>query len=183
MADEESKSGDLRDNGVFLFTEDVTEEACADAIAFILEANLQDNPKFDHLTIIVNSHGGSCFAGFGLIDVIKGSKLPVYTVGIGIIASMGLLLFMSGAKGHRILTPNTMILSHQWSGAVWGKEHELVAGVKMNEMLSSMIMRHYKKCTNLNNKMIKEILLPPSDVWLSSDEALKYGICDEIRLV
>jgi ATP-dependent Clp protease protease subunit len=183
MADSDTKSGDLRDNGIYLFAEDVGEESFADAIEFILESNLQDDPKFDHLTLIVNSRGGSCFDGFALLDVMAGSRLPVYTVGIGIIASMGLLLFMGGRKGHRILTPNTMILSHQWSAFEWGKEHELIAGLKKNELLSGMIMKHYKKCTGLNQKQIKEILLPPSDVWLSAEDALKYGICDEIKLI
>lgn len=183
MADNDLKSGDLRDNGIFLFAEDVNEESCADAIEFVLESNLQDERKYDHLTLIINSRGGNCFDGFALLDVMAGSKLPVHTVGIGIIASMGLLLFMGGKKGHRIITPNTMILSHQWSAFEWGKEHELIAGAKKNDLLSAMIMRHYKKCTKLNQKQIKEILLPPSDVWLSAEEALEYGICDEIRLV
>ena len=65
--------------------------------------------------------------GFALIDIIHGSRLPIWTVGIGMLASMGLMIFMAGEKGHRVLTPNTLILSHQWSGVDSGKEHELVS--------------------------------------------------------
>lgn len=177
-----SSPSDLRSNGIFLFAYDVDDESCADAIQFILEANLEENPNYDHLTLIINSHGGSVVDGFALLDVMAGSRLPVHTVGIGIIASMGLLLFMGGKKGHRILTPNTMILSHQWWSMNWGKEHELIAARRKNELISNMVLRHYKKFTKLKEKEIKKLLLPESDVWLSADDALKYGLCDDIKL-
>lgn len=184
MPDKDDKSYDLRDNGIFLFAEDVNEDSCADAIQFILEANLEENPKYDHLTLIINSRGGSCFDGFALLDVMAGSRIPVHTVGIGIIASMGLLLFMGGKKGHRILTPRTMIMSHQWWSVDWGKEHELIAAKKKNDLLSKIIMDHYRKCTNFKkDKEIREKLLPASDVWLTANEALQYGICDEVKLL
>jgi len=180
---DKTATGDLNDNGVFLFMEDVTEDSCRDAIEFILEANLEPNPNYDHLTLIINSHGGSCYDGFALLDVMAGSKLPVHTVGIGLIASMGLLLFMGGKKGHRILTPRTMIMSHQWFGVDFGKEHELLATLKKNELLSKMIMKHYQKCTGMKEKEIREKLLPASDVWLTAEEAMSYGICDQIKLL
>lgn len=179
--DDKPNADDLRSNGIFLFAYDVDEESAADAITFILEANLKENPSYDHLTLIINSHGGVCSDGFSLIDVISGSKLPIHTVGLGIIASMGLLIFMAGKRGHRSLTPNTMILTHQFTGVNWGKEHELVASRKRNDLLSKMIINHYKKCTKLNEKDIRKYLLPPEDVWLSAEDALKYNICDEIR--
>ena len=42
------------------------------------------------------------------------------------------------------------------------------------------MINHYKKCTGLGEKKIREILLPPEDVWLSAEEAVKYGIADKI---
>ena len=73
----------------------------------------------------------SCFA---LIDIMKGSRIPIHTVGLGVIASCGLLLFITGEKGKRTLTPNTSILSHQYSWGSYGKEHELFAQVKEFEL-------------------------------------------------
>lgn len=172
---------DLRSNGVFLLSEDIDEVSCGEAIEFILESNLNMNPSYDHLTMIINSHGGSVVDGFALLDVMAGSIMPIWTCGIGIVASMGLIIFMAGKKGHRILTPNTMILSHQWWSVNFGKEHELVAARKKNELISQMIIKHYKKHTKLKEKEIKKFLLPESDVWLTAEEALKYGICDEIK--
>ena len=94
---------------------------------------------------------------------MKGSKIPIHTVGLGCIASCGLLLFITGEKGHRVLTPNTSILSHQFSWGNWGKEHELFAQVKEFELSTKRMLDHYKKCTGLNEEEIREHLLPPED--------------------
>jgi len=45
------------------------------------------------------------------------------------------------------------------------------------------MIAHYRKCTGLTEKKIREVLLPAEDVWLSAEEAIKYGIADEIREV
>jgi ATP-dependent Clp protease protease subunit len=97
------------------------------------------------------------------------------------IASCGLLLFIAGERGHRTLTPNTSILSHQWSWGSTGKEHELFATVREFELTSKRLLAHYKKCTGLPEKTIRDILLPPQDVWLDSKEALKYKLCDRVK--
>ena len=105
-------------------------------IDFILRKNLMPtNVRPKHLTLIINSPGGELPSALALIDTMKGSAIPVHTVGLGMIASCGLLTFMSGAKGHRVLTPNTSILSHQFSWGSDGKAHELFATVKEFELL------------------------------------------------
>ena len=178
-------SGDpLYDNNIHMFMTDFNEESCAMAIRFILEKNVlpkKFRPKY--LTLMINSPGGAVHAAFALIDVMKGSAIPVRTVGLGMIASCGVLTFMAGQKGHRVITPNTSILSHQYSWGSRGKEHELFAVVREFEMSTERMITHYKKCTGLNEKKIRELLLPPEDVWLSAEEAVKYGIADEIRSV
>jgi ATP-dependent Clp protease protease subunit len=177
----DDKSFDLQDNGIYLFSEDVTDESCAEAIQFILEKNLDTSGTHKHLTMIINSPGGNVIDGFALIDIMAGSRIPVHTVGLGIIASMGLQLFIAGKKGERVLTPNTLIMSHQWSGFFYGKEHELVSAQKEQKLLSDMIMRHYRKHTKLSEKKIREVLLPAHDVWLTAKEALALNICDKIK--
>ena len=97
------------------------------------------------------------------------------------IASAGLLIFISGTKGKRLLTPNTSILSHQFTWGSFGKEHELFAAVKEFDLTTKRMIKHYKKCTGLTDKDIRKYLLPPQDVWLSAAEALKLGICDDVK--
>ena len=116
-----------------------------------------------------------------LIDVMRGSSIPIKTTGLGMIASAGLLIFISGTKGKRLLTPNTSILSHQFTWGSFGKEHELFAAVKEFDLTTKRMIKHYKKCTGLSDKDIRKYLLPPQDVWLSAPEALKLGICDNVK--
>jgi ATP-dependent Clp protease protease subunit len=179
--DGESKSS-IEDNGYYLFMDVVSTSSCREAIKFVMRENFK-KPRQKQLTFVINSPGGSVIDCFALIDTMKGSAIPIHTIGIGSIASCGLLLFMSGKKGKRVLTPNTCILSHQWSWAAWGKEHELFAAQKEFELITERILAHYKKCTGLDEKTIRDVLLPPEDRWLSAKEALKYGICDSIKTV
>ena len=171
---------DLYKSGIHLLMDDITADSCKDAIEFVLKQNLEKK-KQKRLQFMICSNGGDVPSCFALIDVMRGSSIPIHTVGLGVIASCGLLLFITGEKGNRILTPNTSILSHQYSWGSWGKEHELFAQVKEYELSSQRLISHYKKCTGLSEKDIKQYLLPPEDVWLSGNEAKKLGICDSIR--
>ena len=92
-----------------------------------------------------------------------------------------MLIFISGEKGERILTPNTSILSHQYTWGAFGKEHELFATVKEFDLTTKKMIEHYKKTTGLVEKKIREVLLPPQDVWLSPAEAKKLGLCDDVK--
>ena len=74
-------------------------------------------------------------------------------------------------------------MSHQFSWGNYGKEHELFAQVKEFELSTQRMLEHYKKCTGLTEKQIREFLLPPEDVWLSAKEAKKLGICDNVKSV
>ena len=174
--------GDLYKAGMFLFMSDVENESCKEAIEFILRQNTETKKK-KHLQMLVCSNGGDIPSCFAMIDVMKSSKIRIHTVGLGIIASCGLLLFITGEKGNRILTPNTSILSHQYSWGSWGKEHELFAQVKEFELSTKRMIEHYKKCTGLTEKEIRTYLLPPEDVWLSAQEAKKLKICDAVKSV
>ena len=74
-------------------------------------------------------------------------------------------------------------MSHQYSWGTYGKEHELFSVVHEYELTTARMVDHYKKCTGLNEEQIRQYLLPPQDVWLSSREAKKLGICDSVKTV
>ena len=172
--------GNKESQSFYLLMDDIDNESIRPCIEWIIEANFAET-RPEMLNIMICSGGGSLSAGFSLIDVMRGSGIPVRTIGIGEIASAGLMIFMAGKKGERVLTPNTAILSHQYSWGSSGKHHELISAAKAFDLTSSMLVNHYKKCSNLSEDKIKKILLPPHDVWLSPDEALKYGLCDVIK--
>ena len=183
MASEETKKevNNLDDAGYHLLFDEVETGSAQSAIEWIMESNLTTEKKHKELTLVICSPGGDLAAGFALIDVMRGSSIPIRTVGLGLIASCGLLLFISGTKGRRVLTPNTSILSHQFSWGTWGKEHELFAAQKEFDLTTKRMIRHYKKCTGLDDEHIRQYLLPPQDVWLDAKEAKKLGICDHVK--
>ena len=96
----EGSSKGLADNGVYFFNSNVDSSSIGSAIEFILEANLDRECEWDFITMLINSPGGYVTDGFALIDVMHSSTIPIHTVGLGMIASMGLQLFLAGAKGH-----------------------------------------------------------------------------------
>lgn len=171
----------IRENGIYYLCDEINMNTAKDCVTWMMDSNLQKVKKKEHLTLMVTSYGGDLSAAFAIIDVMRGSSIPVYTVGLGCISSAGLLIFISGQKGHRIITPNTSVLSHQWSWGQSGKEHELIATMREFELTTLRMINHYKKCTGLTEKLIRERLLPPQDVWLSPEEALKYKLCDKVQ--
>ena len=167
--------------GIMYFADGFDAKTTTPVINTIIEKNLMPNSQRpNELTLVINSPGGQVHSAFALIDTMKGSAIPVKTVGLGMIASCGLLTFMAGAKGRRVLTPNTSILSHQYSWGSGGKEHELFARVREFELSTERMINHYIKCTGLSEKKVRDILLPPEDRWLSAKEAVRYGIADKI---
>jgi ATP-dependent Clp protease protease subunit len=160
---------------------EVSMETMLPIINWIVAANFIKEKQHKELTLGVCSPGGDLNACFALLDVMMGSKIPIRTIGMGMIASCGLLIFITGSKGKRILTPNTSILSHQYSWGSWGKEHELFARIKEFDLTSARLLKHYKKCTELKEKEIREKLMPPHDVWLDAKEAKKLGLCDKVQ--
>lgn len=183
MADKEEKTTtipSIEDHHYFMLFKDFTNDTAADAIEFIIARNLMRKDRAKFIKMIINSPGGDIASAFSIIDTMKGSKIPIYTYGLGEIASCGLMTFIAGQKGHRYITRNTAILSHQYSWGSYGKDHELMARVKEYNNTQMRIVEHYKRCTGLDEKDVKKYLLPPEDVWLTAKEAVKYGIADEI---
>lgn len=171
----------LSDHGVYYFATEFSTATTKDVITWILDSNLSQNNKFEQLTLMITSYGGDLMSAFALIDVMRGSAIPVHTIGLGVIASAGLMTFIAGEPGHRLITPNTSILSHQWSAGAFGKEHELLATGRQFDLTTKRMIAHYKKCTGLDEAVIREKLLPPQDVWLSAQEAKKFNLTDSVK--
>lgn len=173
-------SQSLRHQGIYVLMSEIDQLTIQPVVEWILYENFVVKKKKTELQLIICSNGGDTSAAFALIDVMRSSAIPIKTVGLGVIASAGLLVFISGHRGRRFLTPNTSLLSHQFSWLSQGKVHELIAQVKEYELLHRRMIDHYKSCTELSLVQIREKLLPPQDVYLSSQEALELGLCDHV---
>lgn len=176
-----SPGDDLKKSGIYTFMGDVDEDSMLPIIEWILHENyIVKQKKKKELILMICSRGGDMEEAFALIDVMKSSNIPIKTVGLGQIASCGLLIFLAGTRGRRVLTPNTSILSHQYSWGSDGKHHELFAITKEFGLAQQRMINHYRETTGLDEEAIKTKLLPANDVWLSAQEALELGICDHI---
>ena len=171
----------LRDNGILFMDREFNQDNCMPLVRAILEWNLMPEDKRPEVIhLYINSPGGLVASAWHLIDTIKQSRIPVYTYAMGMAASCGCLLLMSGEKGHRYVTQNTQVMSHVYSAGSGGKEFDLFARVKSFEQTSNNMVKHYMKCTGKSEKYIREHLLPAEDVWLTPEEAVKHGVVDNI---
>jgi ATP-dependent Clp protease protease subunit len=173
-------SQDLQSAGMYVFMGEVDAENIQPIIEWILHENFIVKKRKKELLLMICSEGGDMSAAFALIDVMNSSAVPIKTVGLGQIASAGLMIFLAGSRGRRVLTPNTSILSHQFSWGSEGKSHELFATVKEFELTQQRMVAHYQQCTGLTLEQIRTALLPPHDVYLTANEALALNVCDAI---
>lgn len=180
--DKDSDKDTQSSNDIHLLFDEIDTDNAKDAIEWILDANFsKTRPKC--LNLVINSQGGDMNSAYAIIDIIESSNIPVRTIGLGQIASAGLMIFLAGQAGERVLTPNTSIMSHQYGWGSAGKHHELIAIQKEFDLTFQRMLNHYKKHTKLSIPDIKKYLLPSEDVYLSAEEALKYKICDRIALL
>ena len=126
----------------------------------------------------INSPGGSVYDGMAIYDTMQLIKPDVATYGIGLQASMGAFLLSSGAKGKRYCLPHAKVMIHQPSSGTRGKvtdmEIDLRESLEVKEMLAKILAK------NTGQKLAKVKADMERDYWMSPDEALKYGLIDEV---
>jgi len=148
-------------------------------VQWIVMMNIVDNPP-PELTILINSEGGDLCGGMAIVEAITASKIPIKTVGIGQIQSAGLLIFMAGAKGRRVITPSCMTLTHNFNTVSEGSYTELKSLQSEYDRLDRMIMQHYIKHTGLDEKIIRKFLVTDHDIYLAPEQVVQYNMADRI---
>ena len=165
----------LEDRIIFL-GEEVTEGSANTIVAQLLHLANEDPNK--DIQLYINSPGGSVYDGLAIYDTMQYIKPDVQTIGIGLQASMGAFLLSSGAKGKRFVLPNARVMIHQPSsgtqGMVTDQEISLRESVRMKELLAKAIAK------NTGQKLEKVKADMERDHWMSADEAVKYGLADEM---
>ena len=167
---------------IVFVTGEITQELADEVAKQMIVFDMQNTVKGEQLpiTLIVNSPGGGLCAGWQICDVMDYIATPVYTTGLGEIASAALMIFMNGEPGHRVLTDRTSIMSHRYSWGVSGNHAELIAAESEFKNVHKRILEHYIECTGLTKGEVEEQLLRPYNVWLSPNQAIKLGLADKI---
>ncbi len=160
---------------IYLFGEidsNTAKQVCEQLIEF-------DRQSQEPIQIIIGSYGGEVYPAFSIIDTIKAMKSPVETMGMGMVMSAGLLIFMTGNT--RKISSNASILSHRFWGGLIGSQAELVAGRVEHDRLHQRMIEIYKEHTRLKtNEEVLNTLLKETDVWLTAQQAVEYGIADQV---
>lgn len=165
----------MMDRIIFLGT------AIDDDVANIIQAQLlflESTDASNDIQIYLNSPGGYVQAGLGIYDTMQYIKPDVATICTGLAASMASVLLCAGAPKKRSALKHSRVMIHQPMGGTQGQASDMVIAVqeiqKTKQELYSIIAEH-------SGQSIKKIEKDADrDHWLTSTEALEYGMIDEI---
>ena len=165
----------LKDRIVFITGE--IDDTMADLVVAQLIFLVAEDPDKD-IFLYINSPGGSVTAGMAIFDTMQYIQCDVSTICIGLAASMGAFLLAAGTKGKRKCLPNSEVMIHQPSGGARGQatdiaihaEHIIATKNKMNAILAERTGQSVEKVAADTER----------DNYMTAEEALKYGIIDEI---
>ena len=165
----------LKDRIIFLGGE-VTDDSANLVVAQLLFLDAEDPDK--DIFLYINSPGGSVTAGMAIYDTMQHIHSDVSTICVGMAASMGAFLLTAGTKGKRKALPNSEIMIHQPSAGAQGQVSDIMIRAEM-----------LKKTKEKLNQILSERTGQPldrierdgdRDYFMSAEEALAYGIVDEI---
>ena len=151
-----------------------------DHMSTIVQAQLMflDSVENTDITMHIDSPGGSVKSGLSMVDVMQFIKSDIRTVNTGMAASMGSVLLGAGTKGKRSSLRFSRTMLHQSSGGFRGNiqdaEIDMKEWKKINDTLFQLLGEFCGKT------MVQVKKDAQRDLWLDSEEALKYGIIDEI---
>ena len=165
----------LKDRIIFL-GEAIDENVASTIVAQLLFLEAEDPDK--DINLYINSPGGSVTAGMAVYDTMQYIKPQVSTICIGMAASMGAFLLSSGQKGKRYALPNAEIMIHQPLGGVQGQAEDikihaewiLKTREKLNKILSSNTGQPLQIISRDTDR----------DNFMSADEAVRYGLIDQV---
>ena len=168
------------DERVYWIDGEVT-DLLLDLISKIIKWNRDDRKlpveERTPIKIYIYSPGGSLDMAKALISIIKLSKTPIYTFGLGMVASAASMIYLSGHK--RYATPNAYFLFHQGScNNIGGSYQEVQSFMEDYKKQVAELEEFYKENTNYDPSYIEEQL--KKDWYIYTDEAIEHGIVNEL---
>lgn len=147
-----------------------------DIIKKLLLYDKQDSEK--PVKLVIGSYGGDVYSSFAIIDIMEYVECPVETIGIGMVMSGGLLIFMAGDK--RDVSQTASILSHRFWTIKAGSQAQLKADQVEDDRVHKRMIDHYIKFSKYGTKKeVEANLLKETNVWLTPEETIEHGLADE----
>ena len=160
---------------IIILSGEIDDNVANTVVAELLYLDSQNN---NDIYLYINSPGGEITSGMAIYDTINYIKSDVSTICIGLAASMGAFLLLSGTKGKRIALENSEIMIHQPLGGAKGQATEIKIATERILKIKKKLNRIISEKTNQNIKKVEKDT--ERDYFLDSQEALKYGIIDKI---
>ncbi len=152
-----------------------------DDVANLIVAQLlflqAEDPKKD-IDLYINSPGGSCTAGLAIYDTIQSLSCDVKTYCIGQCASMGAVLLAAGTAGKRFALPHSRVMIHQPWGGAQGTASDI--SIQANEILRTKATLNGILASHTKQKLSKIEKDTDRDFFMSADEAVAYGLVDQV---
>ena len=165
----------LKDRIIFLGGE-IDDDVANVIVAQMLFLEMED-PDAD-IQLYINSPGGVITSGMAIYDTMRYLKCEVSTLCIGMAASMGAFLLSAGAKGKRKALPNAEIMIHQPSGGARGKATDIEIQaeqiLRVKKTMNQLLAEHTGQPLRTIERDVER------DHYMTADQALKYGLIDEI---
>ena len=157
------------------FFDEVDGASVCETIKFI--DAIEKEKKAKSITLVLNSGGGNIYDGLALYDRLRACRLPITTIGTGLVASMAFVIFIGGDK--RICTKRVRFLNHQAKVSVEGRADDIQIEQAETKMIEDMCVEIIATRTNYGPKKQKKDT-KMGDKYIGSAEALKTGIVHEI---
>ena len=161
---------------IIMLSGEINDAVASTVVAQLLFLEAQDPDK--DIFFYINSPGGVITSGFSIFDTVNYIKPDIVTICIGQAASMGAFLLASGADGKRYALPNSRIMIHQPLGGAQGQATDILIQAQEIKRLKDTLNEILAKKTG---RKIKEIEKDTDrDNFMSSKEALEYGLIDKV---
>lgn len=144
----------------------------------IIQMNIEekDDENPDPIRLFIHSYGGDIEQALFFCDLVKSSRIPIITIGMGVAMSAGFLIFLSGKK--RYAFSHTSMLVHSGSAAFQGTAEQIEEAQKNYKKQIEQMKSYILDNTTIDEKTFNKNR--NKDWYLSSDELLKYGVIDEV---
>ena len=139
---------------------------------------LLENMGDDPIRIFIDSPGGDADAGYAIFDMIRFVKPPVWTIGMGLVASAAAIIQLASPKERRVGLPNSHYLIHQPLSGIRGVATDIEIHARELEKLREKINRLIADETGVSFKKVEKDT--DRDYWMSAEEAVKYGLLSRI---
>jgi ATP-dependent Clp protease protease subunit len=132
----------------------------------------------DPIRIFIDSPGGDADAGYAIFDMIRFVKPPVWTIGMGLVASAAAIVLLASPKDRRVSLPNSHYLIHQPLSGIRGVATDIEIHARELDKLREKINRLIADETGQTFEQVEKDT--DRDYWMNAEEALKYGLVTRV---